>query len=138
MSCSLTCTFKFGTIIFIAIIYTLNTADDIELCVLCENPADVKFEPCGHVTMCSDCADRAKRCPVCKVQAPLTAFKLWCLDLSAISVLATGISLVLNLEDSFLPQKEEGSGLKTNMYLSCKSNNIVTSINERQGTIGPR
>ena len=61
------------------IIYTLNTADDmakLELCVLCENPADVKFEPCGHVTMCSDCADRAKRCPVCKVQVPLTAFKL--------------------------------------------------------------
>ena len=104
MSCSLskpTCASKFGTIIFIAIIYTLNTADDIELCVLCENLADVKFEPCGHVTMCSDCADRAKRCPVCKVQAPLTAFKLRCLD----SVLATGISLVLNLEDSFLPQR---------------------------------
>ena len=51
----------------------MNTADDMaqdKLCALCENPADVKFEPCGHVTMCSDCADRAKRCPVCKVQAP--------------------------------------------------------------------
>lgn len=39
------------------------------LCVLCENPADVKFEPCGHIIMCSVCADRAKRCPVCKVKA---------------------------------------------------------------------
>ena len=39
------------------------------------------------------------------------------LDLSAISVLATGIFLVLNLEDSFFPQKEEGSGL-SELYVS--------------------
>lgn len=53
--------------------YMLNTADDAaqdELCALCENPADVKFEPCGHIIMCKGCADRAKRCPICKVQAP--------------------------------------------------------------------
>ena len=59
--------------LFSTIIFKLNTADgmaELELCVLCENPADVKFEPCGHITMCSDCADRAKRCPVCKVQVP--------------------------------------------------------------------
>ena len=53
--------------------YMLNTADsmtELERCVLCENPADVKFEPCGHIIMCKECADRAKRCPICKVQAP--------------------------------------------------------------------
>ena len=51
--------------------YMLNTADsmtELELCVLCESPADVKFEPCGHTIMCKECADRAKRCPNCKVQ----------------------------------------------------------------------
>ena len=28
---------------------------------------DIKFEPCGHAMMCSTCAQRAKKCPQCKV-----------------------------------------------------------------------
>ena len=39
-----------------------------ESCFLCESPVDVKFEPCGHATMCSTCAERAKKCPQCKVR----------------------------------------------------------------------
>ena len=34
----------------------------------CESPVDVKFEPCGHAMMCSTCAQRAKKCPQCKVE----------------------------------------------------------------------
>ena len=39
-----------------------------EFCFLCESPVDVKFEPCGHALMCSTCAQRAKKCPQCKVK----------------------------------------------------------------------
>ena len=39
-----------------------------ESCFLCESPVDVKFEPCGHASMCSTCAERAKKCPQCKVR----------------------------------------------------------------------
>ena len=39
-----------------------------EPCFLCESPVDVKFEPCGHAMMCSTCAERAKKCPQCKVK----------------------------------------------------------------------
>ncbi|XP_064403437.1 uncharacterized protein LOC135348948 [Halichondria panicea] len=38
----------------------------IEPCFLCEAPVDVKFKPCGHVVMCAECAQRAKKCPICK------------------------------------------------------------------------
>ena len=43
--------------------------DDCDLCFMCDNRVDVKFSPCGHATICSQCAPtcRAKRCPVCKV-----------------------------------------------------------------------
>ncbi len=34
---------------------------------MCDDPVDVKFEPCGHAMMCSAHAQRAKRCPTCKV-----------------------------------------------------------------------
>lgn len=37
------------------------------VCFLCESPVDVKFEPCGHALMCHNCANRAKKCPTCKV-----------------------------------------------------------------------
>ena len=39
----------------------------IAKCFLCESPVDIKFEPCGHAMMCSTCAQRAKKCPQCKV-----------------------------------------------------------------------
>ena len=28
---------------------------------------DVKLEPCEHTVMCCRCANKAKRCPTCKV-----------------------------------------------------------------------
>ena len=39
----------------------------IEECFLCDAPVDVKFEPCGHAILCSECAERAKKCLKCKV-----------------------------------------------------------------------
>ena len=27
----------------------------------------MKFEPCGHVVMCEQCAKRTTKCPVCRV-----------------------------------------------------------------------
>ena len=39
-----------------------------KLCFLCEDfTANVRFEPCGHTTMCSQCAERVKKCPICRV-----------------------------------------------------------------------
>ena len=38
-----------------------------DLCFMCDNEVDVKFSPCGHTAMCRECAQGAKRCPVCKV-----------------------------------------------------------------------
>ena len=44
-----------------------STSGDKKVCFLCEASVDVKFEPCGHALMCRNCADRAKKCPLCKV-----------------------------------------------------------------------
>lgn len=36
-------------------------------CIVCsDEPASVKFEPCGHVIACKDCATRMKKCLKCK------------------------------------------------------------------------
>lgn len=36
-------------------------------CIVCsDEPASVKFEPCGHVIACQDCAARMKKCLKCK------------------------------------------------------------------------
>jgi ankyrin repeat protein len=43
-----------------------NNAGDDDLCCMCDNVVDAKFDPCGHATMCSLCAPKAKRCPLCK------------------------------------------------------------------------
>ena len=38
------------------------------MCMLCDNRANIMFKPCGHVSMCSECAQpRVKKCPLCKV-----------------------------------------------------------------------
>ena len=41
--------------------------DPEEACFMCEAKIDVKFIPCEHAVMCSTCAQRAKRCPTCRV-----------------------------------------------------------------------
>ena len=38
-----------------------------DLCFMCDNNVDVRFFPCGHAAMCSECVPKAKRCPICKV-----------------------------------------------------------------------
>ncbi|CAI8025486.1 E3 ubiquitin-protein ligase mib1 [Geodia barretti] len=48
---------------------------DKKVCFLCEASVDVKFEPCGHALMCRNCADRAKKCPLCKKPVK-TVYKL--------------------------------------------------------------
>eukprot|EP00731_Ephydatia_muelleri_P014626 Em0008g346a len=46
-------------------------------CLLCDNPVDVRFEPCGHAIMCASHASTAKKCPECKT--PVKSFpKLLC------------------------------------------------------------
>lgn len=40
---------------------------ELELCCLCEIPADAKLDPCRHIVMCYHCANKAKRCPTCRV-----------------------------------------------------------------------
>jgi E3 ubiquitin-protein ligase mind-bomb len=42
------------------------TATTPELCFLCDSPITIKFEPCGHSTVCENCAKRARKCPECK------------------------------------------------------------------------
>ena len=36
-------------------------------CRLCGNTADARFDPCGHVLACMDCAAMLRKCFVCKV-----------------------------------------------------------------------
>lgn len=37
------------------------------LCFLCEGEVDIRLEPCNHAVLCSHCAQRAKKCPKCRV-----------------------------------------------------------------------
>lgn len=36
-------------------------------CFLCESSVLVRFQPCGHSSLCNVCGKKAKRCPECKV-----------------------------------------------------------------------
>ena len=40
-------------------------------CILCEKEVTLKLLPCQHEVLCTDCVQRAKRCPECKV-SPLS------------------------------------------------------------------
>lgn len=37
-------------------------------CRVCGVPADARFEPCGHVIACLECATMLKKCFLCKVK----------------------------------------------------------------------
>ncbi|XP_057380632.1 E3 ubiquitin-protein ligase MIB2-like [Daphnia carinata] len=52
---------------------SLPPSAGIECIVCCENPPDVRFEPCGHVVTCSECAQRMKKCLKCHVVIVLKA-----------------------------------------------------------------
>ena len=38
-----------------------------EECLLCGEPVDIRLMPCGHIIICKECSQRAKKCPQCKV-----------------------------------------------------------------------
>ena len=38
-----------------------------DTCLSCDKKPNVKFSPCGHTNMCSDCAVALKRCIECRV-----------------------------------------------------------------------
>ena len=40
-------------------------------CILCEKEVTLKLLPCQHEVLCTDCAQRAKKCPECKVSPSL-------------------------------------------------------------------
>lgn len=45
-----------------------NVEEEENVCVLCDNPVNMEFHPCGCKVMCSECAmDHVKRCPMCRV-----------------------------------------------------------------------
>nr|CAG4638708.1 EOG090X0CJG [Cyclestheria hislopi] len=44
-----------------------TSSDSKECVVCCENVPDIKFEPCGHIIACGDCALRMKKCLECHV-----------------------------------------------------------------------
>ena len=60
----LSCTQLFDILESTPVAASSSTAE----CFLCESPVDIKLEPCGHVILCSTCAQRAKKCPQCKVR----------------------------------------------------------------------
>jgi hypothetical protein len=53
-----------------------TATSSIEECFLCDAPVDVKFEPCGHAILCSECAERARKCLKCKVYMYMCVCKL--------------------------------------------------------------
>lgn len=46
---------------------TKSPMNQPSLCMLCEEPVTVKLLPCGHAEICMLCAERATKCPLCKV-----------------------------------------------------------------------
>ena len=46
---------------------TVLPPDDDNTCLLCDEPIDVRIEPCGHTVLCRSHANTAKRCPQCRV-----------------------------------------------------------------------
>lgn len=32
-------------------------------CIMCDNKANIRFNPCGHSVLCDECGQRATRCP---------------------------------------------------------------------------
>ena len=53
----------------------IEVPDSLECIVCMTNMKEVMFEPCGHVCICRDCADRMRlpsgrvKCPVCRIRA---------------------------------------------------------------------
>ena len=46
---------------------TSSDAESIDECMVCSDAKrDTLFSPCGHVTTCSQCAPRVKKCFICK------------------------------------------------------------------------
>lgn len=47
---------------------TFTVAEDNKCAVCFENAIDVVLDPCGHITVCSECAARLspKKCPICR------------------------------------------------------------------------
>ena len=44
-----------------------SSAAAAEECMVCsDNKRDVLFQPCGHVCTCATCADRVKKCLLCR------------------------------------------------------------------------
>ena len=73
--------FKFGClrkrlcVYFRITIMDFQFLTDLKSCFLCEGAADMKLEPCGHVTMCHQCVQstRIAKCPqsACRVRVTL-------------------------------------------------------------------
>ena len=67
------CSTSSTTHIHMYVIYTApQHAVEKKMCFLCDSPASVRFQPCGHLDMCSQCAARAKKCPTCRVSLVVT------------------------------------------------------------------
>ena len=47
------------------------------LCLVCEDECDVQLDPCGHITVCSKCGQRLKKCPTCKASQKNWAGLRW-------------------------------------------------------------
>lgn len=56
-------------VVFIVCVCCVVDVADVEEqgCFLCESVVDVQLEPCNHAILCNDCAQRAKKCPLCRV-----------------------------------------------------------------------
>lgn len=48
-------------------VFQATSHSGVECVVCCENLPSVRFEPCGHIIACSDCALRMKKCLECHV-----------------------------------------------------------------------
>ena len=55
------------TSVIIRLLFSSAGAEEELLCFLCESPVDVQLEPCKHAVLCDSCAQRAKKCPHCRV-----------------------------------------------------------------------
>ena len=46
---------------------TKNTEQALDECLVCsDKKRDTIFFPCAHISVCSSCSDRVKKCLICK------------------------------------------------------------------------
>ena len=93
-------------------------------CRLCGNTADARFDPCGHVLACMDCAAMLRKCFVCRVMHGLFCLS-GILPISQMNVLTHRPSFFFSVfflqavVESFQEIPQRGDGEESQCVVCC-------------------